>query len=399
MNHFKLNIHDLNFILTFSGFAIFTSFFADVSSIVYRAFALLVALLCLLKSSFKLADIPTLVKVLLAFIIILDLKIAYHLLFDISIIYIPAKRMALLFVFGVTLIPVLAFSAGYKHIHWKSVLVVLELLLFITILKSYLSTIDEMDAVRMALNNRQSTIAYGDNSSYLFILSLCLLRCPSEMKNRLVRSFWVFFLICGTILGLIGMIRAGSRGPVISAVMGLAFYFVSLKFRKQMGFLATSVFLIAFFGISTVTLEKVAPVLFSRMYNAIEEGDTSGRDILFREAIAKIKDNPIEGDNPIILSNNGQFTTCHNGYLTVGVCLGVLGLFFYVMLTIWIAIRLILCRVNINSSEGFFIASMYFLSITRAMTGADIASNPNYAVMIVAASILISKAKYEKGKL
>ena len=48
---FSLNIWDLNFILTLVGFGFFTTFVdSSLGSIAFRGFALLVALLCLLKS-------------------------------------------------------------------------------------------------------------------------------------------------------------------------------------------------------------------------------------------------------------------------------------------------------------------------------------------------------------
>lgn len=57
MKYLKINLWDLNFILTMVGFGFFTTFVdSSAGSIAYRGFALLVALVCLLKSMFRFPD-------------------------------------------------------------------------------------------------------------------------------------------------------------------------------------------------------------------------------------------------------------------------------------------------------------------------------------------------------
>lgn len=57
MKYLKINIWDLNFILTMVGFGFFTTFVdSSAGSIAYRGFALLVAWVCLLKSKLRIPD-------------------------------------------------------------------------------------------------------------------------------------------------------------------------------------------------------------------------------------------------------------------------------------------------------------------------------------------------------
>ena len=172
--------------------------------------------------------------------------------------------------------------------------------------------------------------------------------------------------------------------------MGLVFLFLTLHLLRQFNTLILTIIIIAMFNITTQTLERFAPVLFSRMMLTIEEGDISGREILYEHAIQLVKEKPVVGGNPIILLNDG-FTSYHNGYLDVGVGLGWLGFAFYVLLSVWIAIRLITRRHNISNTPQLFCAAMFFLSATRAMTGATLLSNPNYALSIACACILAAK--------
>lgn len=396
MKLLKFNIHDLNFILTFAGFAIFTSITDTLSSVVYRAFALIVAVLCIHVSGYRFRHLPMVLKLFLGLMVIVDLKTGFHLISE-TTAYTDSRNLALLFIFGVTLVPVLAFAAGYCKIHWQRCLVVLEVLLVFTILMGYTSSLSIDDSVRMSLNARQSTLAFGDNSGYLFLLSICLLNYSQSIVRRQWLWVWKIFLILALILSVLGMARAGSRGPVISALMGGLFILVTLRLKKQFNVSLIIIAFVAVFGITTATLERFAPVLYSRMSSTIDEGDMSGRDVLFAQAIQKISDNPISGDNPVIVLSDG-FTSCHNGYLDVGVCLGIFGFIFYVSLSIWILISLITHRSRIQTMPQLFLSAMFFLSATRAMTGANFVSNPNYALCIACACVVVSQLKNEQSR-
>ena len=390
MKNIKFNIHDLNFILTFAGFAIFTSITDTISSVVYRAFALLVAFLCFAIQRFKLPKLPNVLKVLLFIMILIDLKTSYHLLVEENS-FADSGNLALLFIFGVTLIPVLAFVSGYKKIHWRSMLVILELLLFFIIFKGYMMSLEETEDIRMSLNLRQSTLAFSDNSGYLLLLSFCLLKYSSAMiVGNFKRCIWRIFLIVAIVISVLGLARAGSRGPMVAAVMGLVFLFLTLHLLRQFNTLILTIIIIAMFNITTQTLERFAPVLFSRMMLTIEEGDISGREILYEQAIQIIKEKPIVGDNPIILLYDG-FTSYHNGFLDIAIGLGVVGFFIYVCLTFFVFFRLLFYRHRLITPELLFIGGMFFLSTTRAMTGASLLSNPNYSLSIACACIVATQ--------
>lgn len=389
----QFNLHDLNFILTFSGFAFFTSVTETIPSVVYRAFALLIALLCIIINIRQRLNLPKVTIVLLCLVLLLDIKSTLHLFLETPPALIGSRNFSLLFIYGVTLIPTYAFLVGYREIHWKSTLFLIELILFFTITKGYFSSLEITDEMRISLNSRQSTLAFGDNSSYLLILSLCLLKFSSEVKHSFMKWLWRCFLIGAIIMAVLGLARAGSRGPFVSALVGLIFFFFSLKIRGQLGSVLATLFLIITLGITPYTVEQFAPVLYSRVNKTVKEGDLSGRDVLFREAIQKIEEKPIIGSNPIILEPD-SFTSCHNGYLVVGVGLGVLGLILYVCIVIWVLLTLFRRRSSLIKTELLFIASMAFVSSTRAMSGSDIMTTANYAMCMFAATVLASDSSH-----
>ena len=290
MRSLKFNIHDLNFILTFAGFAIFTSMTDSISSVAYRIFALVIAFLSLASSRFRFSRLPRPLVFLLVLMLVLDVKTGIHLLTETGA-YTASRNLALLFVFFITLLPVLAFASSYKKIHWMPTLVVLEILLFFTVSQGYLST-RGMDITRFDLNARQSTLAFGDNSGYLLLLSFCLFRFVRNTRNKLTRSIFQILLIVAMIVSVLGIARAGSRGPFLAAIMGALFIFFALQMRKQFGTVMLALSFIFMFGISSTKLEEFAPVLFSRMTDTIEEGDSSGRDVLFAHALEKMKEHP-----------------------------------------------------------------------------------------------------------
>ena len=82
MKPIKFKIHDLNFILTFAGFAIFISMTDSVSGVVYRGFALVVAFLSLVGSRFRFSGLPQLLVFLLVLMLVLDVKADIHLLME-----------------------------------------------------------------------------------------------------------------------------------------------------------------------------------------------------------------------------------------------------------------------------------------------------------------------------
>lgn len=382
MQALRFNIHDLNFLLTFVGFSFITSLGEFIPSIGYRAFALGVAIVCLLSQPLNFKGLPLCLKLFVLLLILLDLKTSFHLLTT-QTFYISSRNQALLFIFGVTFIPVLAFISGYNRIHWDICLVVLEFLLVFVVAQGLLSSTYETE-IRVSLNRRQSTLAFGDNSGYLLVLSLCLLFRMRRFKSKLWRIISMCFLLGAIVMSFYGFARSGSRGPFLAAIVGALFIIFSLNIRKQIHVFLLGIVLIICSGVTLATLQRFAPVLYSRMEASIEEGDSSGRDILIQNAVDIISDHPFLGGNPIILYPD-EFTTYHSGYLEVGVALGVIPFLCYLFLTGWLLFGVFLRRRFLYPAHLLFFAAMLFLSAVRALTGAGLLSNANYTMSIAAA--------------
>lgn len=395
----KFNIFDLNFILAIAGFPIVTSLLPFVPSVPYRGFALLVTLICLFKTGFH---FPSGSRIFNAFLLIFTLvhfRVLLELFMESGLSggYLYARNFCFLFTFGVTFLPTLSVMASFDRMNWKTVLWVLCILLFLVIVSGIRGMNDmlpgELDSQRVSLNERQSTLAFGDNSCYLVILATSLLVSFQTVTSITIKRIIYLFLSLCIIAGFYGVSKAGSRGPFLSMVWGLIAIFFTMKVRGK-GFSILALFVIVvIFGLNISSFEKFAPVLFERLTLTVQDGDLSGREILFQQALKTISENPILGGNPICLEN-GAFSTCHNGYLDVGLSLGVIGFVAYIILNFSLFIRTIKGDHYSYNPLYYFSVTFFFASTMRAMSGAGPIHNSTYAIAIgLACTILTYNSK------
>lgn len=387
-SQFKLNWFDVNFILTFIGFSVFTSF-STLSSILYRAVALGVALICL----FKKVETPVYKGKYCNFFILLLSLFMFRSLPDLllgeysSPYYEDARNSALLFGFGIMFIPLLAAIKGFNELHNDTVLFIMLFLLSVTMIAAFTGSAVEVNDGRYALNERRSTLAMGDMGAYLAILGACFLaKFKKDMYPQLSNLLTVVF-VGAIILGILVCLKSGSRGPVLSMISGLLFILVSLGKVRTMLILVAAVVIYFSFNVYDF-LENYAPVFFNRMSSTIDEGDMSGRDEIFQLAIQNIMDSPIIGKFPLILSQHNALGY-HNYYLTIGVGLGIIGFVCIVYYIIMLLVKSLKYRLNIASPFALFIFSMSWFIAIRGLSGINPFTEVVANTTIAFASIMI----------
>lgn len=385
----KLNIFDLNFILTLVGFSLFTTFVDNnIGSIIYRAIALAVSLVCLVKQPLNFNSLPLSGKCYLIIFGLFLLRVTIDSLFtDISPIYIQSRNMALIMGYGVVAFPFMAVATSYKRLHYREDLILLFVILFIVLILGLWHVSENTELGRAALNRRQSTLTFGDNGAYMVILSLAML---FRLKTLGLKHYWNILLIVGTIIGILSIARAASRGPLLGCIAAIIFLILCApKFIK----ILASISLVIFCSMGIIALkflENLSPVLYSRIMSSIEQGDSSGRDILFNEAITKITEFPIFGSFPVLLERDGNFSSYHNCYLDVMVGLGVLGGSVLILLIIYLAIRSIKKRNGLNNAFQLFILGMLWFNIFRALSGVMLIANAIFSSIIILSCIILS---------
>jgi len=378
----KINWFDINFILVFIGFSFFTSF-SEQSSVLYRALALGVAMICLFKNK-KNSPIEKgnyfnfFIVILILFM--LRALIGFYVGEYSSSYYSGGRNMAMLFGFGIMLIPTLVAVKGFNEMNQNTVLCLMLLLLIFMLSRAILGSAIEGNTGRFALNERQSTLSFGDNGAYLAILGACLL---VSFKNfPIYRAAGLLKAVCvvAIVIGVLSAFRSGSRGPVMSMLAGLIFIFSTIGLKKNIMLLILGTCLMFAFNIDTF-LENYAPVFFDRMGATMEEGDMNGRDEIFIYALRLIWDNPIFGSCPIILGRD-SFIGFHNYYLTIGVGLGLFGLACIVGFVFVLLFRSYIHRFEIKTPFQLFILSMLCVISVRGITGvnpfADAVANTTY---------------------
>lgn len=372
-----INLPELNFVLTFAGFALFTTFIQNsAASVVYRAFALVVALLCIFDNKRRVhikRVRGNMMMVFMALYILLVLGCVWDLYLGhyYGTYFTSSRRMAVSFVLGVTFVPVLAFYLNIERIRWENVLTALFwVLVFVLGLGQLRGVTDDLSG-RGSLNSHMTTLGLAEMGVYLTLVSATLTGYSTKAQES---KWFKYVFIFGILLGLAAIARAASRGPFVAVMVALLYFlFVGKTTTKFYAILAVCGLLLVGFSADAL-LERYAPVLYGRMVYTIDERDTGGRDILFDEALKTIKDNPVTGGASIELSENA-ISSCHNLYLDTAVETGVLGGMTFIMISIILLVWSLLFA-HVRTLPLVFFSSLFIFNLIRGMSGLSLSTCP-----------------------
>lgn len=138
-------------------------------------------------------------------------------------------------------------------------------------------------------------------------------------------TFSLIYLAINAILSLIIFALGSTRGAFLALVISVIFYLFTIKGSKLIYFLATLIFIPVFVYILNLTGSN----LLDRTSNAVEGGDSSGRDELWIAAFNEFINNPILGGR---IEVSGIYP--HNIFLEVLMGMGIIGLFIFLFLII-----------------------------------------------------------------
>lgn len=365
-------ISNLNAILFFVGFPLFTTLFygsgEQISetrflTIGYRAFTAVVVLILI----FLQKELPTLNRMGKLF---LFLWIAYltRIIFDLYIrtdsyyIAMPQKLLYINDSVVVCFLPLIGLFFSYRSIQWKKVFFILVVVLFYITLYGLINiNSNTTNNFRVKMNIAQSTLAFGFYSAATFLSGLTLLN-----TGRVYKQINKTFVIVIMIIGILGVFSAGSRGPLLGLIIAaFATPFIKLKFKYIFSFILLT-FLLYIFRESITTYLSNEFILFERVTATVQEGDLSGRESYYADAIAQIKSNPFLGDWHMLYYNTGKGNFAHNIILTTWMSLGlIIGSIIIILYGYFIkkAIHLINAK-NIYSFIGYLV----LLSIVYSLT-------------------------------
>lgn len=195
---------------------------------------------------------------------------------------------------------------------------------FIT--QNTLITAEYSEMVRGQGNIALGTIGFGHTCVSLFIIFFSWIVCH-KTKNKA----WTVFLIVMMVISLVLMLRAASRGPLVTMAVVFLMYLFSRMKNKVLGIIiALTLILVIWFNMSTILelLGRISPMMEQRMAAAMYEDDSSGRDVLYKQAIDMFLQNPVFGKQFIL--NSGIYS--HNSILDVLIALGLIGALVWIFL-------------------------------------------------------------------
>ena len=174
--------------------------------------------------------------------------------------------------------------------------------------------------VRYDANSGVNSIWYGQMGCALALASIY--GFTSYKKQALKFLFFVSFLI-----GMLSIAKAGSRSPVVVLALVAIFFFLA-KLGELKGIIIICVLaglLIIFINPIIDLLTAMGSNLAVRLTSMFVEGETSGRDIIYKNVLDIIKQSPIVGVYYIVPSGPGAGMYPHNYFLEVFMATGFLG--------------------------------------------------------------------------
>ncbi len=127
------------------------------------------------------------------------------------------------------------------------------------------------------------------------------------------------------IVGLVGVGVAGSRGPFVGMLFAVILTPI-FKLNIKYSIILIGLFLVLLIFNQPIMnfLNENFNVLYERTMASILEGDMSGREYIFADAIAQIQAHPIIGDWHLLYYKNGVGNFSHNIVLDSWMSLGII---------------------------------------------------------------------------
>lgn len=394
---FKVNIFDINFILTFIGFTLFTTLLPSLSSVAIRGICLGVSVLCLFVSGIH-VDLPNRqAKMYFVLLFIMIIRTTFDVMLG-SLSNSPqsGQMLVMLFMYGVLLIPLISILSSINRMHWNTTFLILQVLLFIVVYLGIQNTNLDLYTTlngRTGMNDRQGSLQFAATSSYLMIVSLVNF-AKTPFRKKYISYVYRVFCILGVLLAFTGFSKAGSRGSFLASIVVIPFFIYNVS-KHYKTWIAIFAVIISVSSVSILTfLDDFAPVLLERLTTTIEEGDM-GRNELFNEGMELFKNSPILGDNPLLVWDGG-FCGHHNMYLDVAIYVGIFGFLAFLNIIFYIVRYLMHNKSQDPVHLMFFMLSIVF--IVRGFAGLTIVNDPLISLTFIISCLIINSNTSDKNK-
>lgn len=397
MNNSSINrfLSTLNVVLLFAGYQFFSgmvSLFlgtADESPLVnvgYRGFYAIVCLL-VIASNYK-SKRPRnrlIVSVLFFFWFLLLLRFISDMYFNPSVSVLPAIRnRTLLYMVVLGLMPMASIVLSIKSIDFdlafKWITILISVAIVIVFFQNFNYESEEIEGMSRASSEGLSSIGTGQLGLTAIVVSFCNLIRGTEKRVIWKLTFWLVLL-----LGIIVMLRSGSRGPFLGFV-GVGFVWVISKTQKPLIWLPILLLCVVFynqiFDFVLNVISYIAPNLSYRFtYKAEIGGQFDNRLYHYLSAIEAFRDSPIIGKQFAIYLPGNEMIYAHNIFLDTIMQLGIIG--GLLMLTIIIGTLKLVYQLIRQVKSVLWICLLFVQQLFLLMVSSSLYYTPIFSLCIV----------------
>lgn len=384
----KTFLATFNLLLIIVGYQFVSTFFSflidDVEgasrivTVPYRAFAATVALLTILVNIKNKYTLHPTVVVLLLYWFFLLVRFFYDMYFSVDVqVSNAAASRTLLFMVPVTIIPMFSVMKSYRYIDFDKLFKWTIILFSITVIFSFFNN----EEFQVAADSRIGTAAQGTIGVGHFGLTVLVLSVYMLITKRLRITHKVLVVLV-MIISLLVMLRAGSKGPIMSLI-GIAAIWILGASEKKLRNIFILLFAVALgyllMGFIKEFINDISPVLYRRMFET--DDILSDRGTLYKIAVDVFVDNPILGGSFAIYRHAEGFSYAHNLFLDSLMQLGIVG--GLMMLYVSISTLLRILKIITLSKPYYWIALLLMQSFMLLMVSSAFYFQPLFSILIV----------------
>jgi O-antigen ligase len=174
------------------------------------------------------------------------------------------------------------------------------------------------------------------NSLALFLAIGIVIIAGIVIENPRSFGLWRYLLLLCVPILLKAAFMAGSRGALVSLVLGI----IPFLFTRKSAWIRILVwFQLVGFAVLIMIFALNSDILMLRMEKTISTGDSAGREDLWRFAVEKIAENPILGlgftGMTRCINEVSDVSDPHNGFLAIFMLTGFFGGTLFLSVTVW----------------------------------------------------------------
>lgn len=397
MNSFIVRLANLNLILVICGYQFVTSLFSglltdntQLITVPFRAFTLLIALLTItLTIGKKQLTLTAIIYLLFFYWILLFMRFGEDMLITRGFsLTSPKIFQTFLYMLFLTVIPMIAVIKSFQYIDFERTLYFCFILLSISVILTLITNQNFQEATneRIDANAALNTITTGHMGLKTLILGIII------YNHKRIKLSFKYFIIIVCLISFFIFLRAGSRGPILSATFIILFFiFSKIKSHSKAFFICLGLFLIIYIFQSLLidVLDQISPILKERLID--RDDATDDRDPLFLSAIFSFLENPLFGNNFAIVTDEEDWIYPHNIFLESLMQLGIVGLTIILYIICIIFKR---CYKLIHeNSKILWIVLIFLQCFSGLLVSGSITTNPEFSILIIIISL------YYKHKL